>query len=175
MTYENITAQVVSADIRPAIIKSTDPLAVSLKIKSCRKRGPGYCKLNNTYLNGKEFFYLISSVIDSCSQLNIQSAQIKWEICKIEIKSKSIDYAKFKARERNNTLHQLEKELSNLYSIQQNGNKQTRMNELELEISQLYDFKAKGAQIRSRTHVLEEGEKNTKYLVNLESRDNIEN
>ena len=48
LTYENITAQVVSAEIRPAIIKSTDPLAVSLKIKSCRKRGPGYWKLNNT-------------------------------------------------------------------------------------------------------------------------------
>ena len=56
---------------------------------------------------------LISNVIDSCSQLNIHSSQIKWEICKIEIKSKSIDYAKFKSRERNNTLQQLEKELSN--------------------------------------------------------------
>ena len=87
---ENITAQVVSADIRPAIIKSTDHLAVSLKIKSCRKRGPGYWKLNNTYLNDNEYFYLISNVIDSFSQLNIQSAQIKWEICKFEIKSKPI-------------------------------------------------------------------------------------
>ena len=85
---------------------------------------------------------LISNVIDSCSQLNIQGAQIKWEICKIEIKSKSIDNAKFKSRERNNTLQQLEKELSNLYSIQQNDNTQTRMNELEFEIRQLYNFKA---------------------------------
>jgi len=100
--------------------------------------------------------------MDSCSQLNIQSAQIKLEICKIKIKSKSIDYGKVKSRERNNTLKQLEKELSNLYSIQQNDHTQTRMNELEFEISQLYDFKAKGAQIRSRIQVLEEGEKNTK-------------
>ena len=143
-----ITAQVVSADIRPAIIKSTDHLAVSLKIKSCRKRGPGYWILNNNYLNDDDYFYLISNVFDSCcSQLSIQSAQIKWEICKIEIKSKSIDYAKFKSRERNNTLQQLEKELSNLYSIQQNDNTQTRMNELEFEIRQLYNFKA---HIRSR-------------------------
>ena len=93
MIDENITAQVVSADIRPAIIMSTDHLAVSLKIKSCRKRGPGYWKLNNTYFNDNEYFYLISNVIDSFSQLNIQSAQIKWEICKIEIKSKPIDCA----------------------------------------------------------------------------------
>ena len=94
---DNITAQVVSADIRPAIIKSTDHLAVSLKIKSCRKPGPGYWILNNNYLNDDDYFYLISNVFDSCcSQLSIQSAQIKWEICKIEIKSKSIDYAKLK-------------------------------------------------------------------------------
>ena len=42
------------------------------------------------------------------------------------------------------------------------------MNELEFKISHLYDFKAKGAQIRSRIQVLEDGEKNTKYFVNLE-------
>ena len=58
MIDENITAQVVSADIRPAIIKATDHLAVSLRIKFCRKRGSGYCKLNNTYLNDDEYFYL---------------------------------------------------------------------------------------------------------------------
>jgi len=85
---------------------------------------------------------LISNVIDSCSQLNIQSAQIKLDICKIEIKSTSIEYAKFKSRERNNNLQQLEKKLSNLHSTQHNANTQTRINELELESSQLYKFKA---------------------------------
>ena len=96
--------------------------------------------------------------MDSCSQLNIQSAQIKWEICKIKIKSKSIDYGKVKSRERNNTLQQLEKELSSLYSIQQNDNTQTRMNELEFEISQLYD-------LRHKEHNLDQG--NLPHILTL--------
>ena len=42
------------------------------------------------------------------------STMVKWEICKIEIKTKSIEieYAKLKARERNLKQQCLEKELS---------------------------------------------------------------
>ena len=54
---------------------------------------------------------LITSYVgkDSCNALTIESAQIKWEICKIEIKSKTIEFAKLKSRERHNKLSQLEK------------------------------------------------------------------
>ena len=46
---ENITPLVYSTDIRPAIIQYTDHLAISLKLKSPVKRGPGFWKLNNAH------------------------------------------------------------------------------------------------------------------------------
>ena len=62
---------------------------------------------------------LITSYVwkDSCNDVTIESAQIKWEICKIEIKSKTIEFAKLKSRERHNKLNQLEKKWQHLHSL----------------------------------------------------------
>ncbi len=42
-----------------------------------------------------------------------------------------------------------------------------------MELDRIYEFKARGAFIRSRKKWLEEGEKSTKYLFNMEKR-NVE-
>jgi len=154
----NLLAQVYSSDIRPACINSTDHMAISLKLKSQNNRGPGYWKLNHSYLDDEQYFDLICQTIDSCNDLTIESAQIKWEVCKIEIKSKTIEFAKLKSRERHNKLSQLEKKLQHLHYLPNDSINHNEINDLETEIMQQYEFKSKGAQIRSRIQFLEEGE-----------------
>ena len=157
----NLRAQVHSSDIRPACINSTDHMAISLKLKSQNNRGPGYWKLNHSY--DEQCFDLICQTIDSCNDLTIESAQIKWEICKIEIKSKTIEFAKLKSRERHNKLNQLEKKLQHLHFLPNDSINHNEINDLETEIQQ-YEFESKGAQIRSRIQYLEEGEKKSFFI-----------
>ena len=46
---------------------------------------------------------------------------------------------------------------------------------LETELDQIYDLKVKGAQIRSRAHWIENGEKSTKYFYGLENKSQADN
>lgn len=45
-----------------------------------------------------------------------------------------------------------------------------RKKDLENQLDNLYEIKAKGAQIRSRSRGLDEGEKNTAYFLRLENK-----
>jgi len=47
----NIVPLVYSTDIRPAIIQTTDHMAISIKLKLPGSRGPGFWKLNNSLLS----------------------------------------------------------------------------------------------------------------------------
>ena len=59
-------------------------------------------KLNAPYLEDDEYYSLMCNVIDQCSNINIESSQTKWEICKLEILTASIKYTKSKSRQRSN-------------------------------------------------------------------------
>lgn len=97
---DNLLPSILSSDIRPAVIKSTDHLAISLKIKPCSKRGLGFWKLNNSYLNDVEYISMISNLVDSLETENINDYQQKWDLCKCKIKELSVIYAKSKARKK---------------------------------------------------------------------------
>ena len=56
----NIRPSISSTDIRPAMIQKTDHLAISLKIFSLKNTGPGYWKMNNSFLNDNDYITLIS-------------------------------------------------------------------------------------------------------------------
>lgn len=50
-----------------------------------------------------------------------------------------------------------------------------RKRNLETQLNELYDRKSKGAQIRSRAKWINEGEKNTKYFLGLEKKQQTQN
>jgi len=165
LTDSNITPLILSTDIRPAPIYSTDHLAISLKIKRPLKRGPGFWKLNNQHLENSEFCNEVITIVNKCKQLNLRN-QLKWEICKHEIKEMSIKFSKQTSRRKHNRLQKLEKQLNSL--LMENNKNEAKVTETEHEIKEIYDSKANGAQIRARIQFLEEGEKNTKYFLSLE-------
>lgn len=160
---------VKSTDIRPAIIDSTDHLAISFKLKYVNKRGPGFWKLTNSLLSDDTYCDLIRQVINDTKSLDIKNHILKWELCKIKVRELSIEYCKRKAQERNNRLQTLEKQLHNIYENRAESNiTGESITYLEKEIKEIYDFKTNGAIIRSRVKFLEEGEKCNKYFLNME-------
>ena len=50
-----------------------------------------------------------------------------------------------------------------------------RIKTLEAELDEIHDKKTKGAQIRSKLRWIEEGEKNSKYFLNLEKHNQSSN
>ena len=83
-----------------------------LKIKLAQDRGPGIWKFNNSLLNDTNYINLIQTLIHEHTQHNNNTnAQLQWEIIKCEIKSKTMSYAKEKAKTKINIQANLETEL----------------------------------------------------------------
>ena len=92
--------------------------------------------------------------------------QITWEMCKIEIKQRTIAFSKRKHKNQVDNLNILESRLQKL--TESSSCNPDEVETLEKEIQQIYNERASGAQIRSRVTLIEENEKCSKYFVNLE-------
>ena len=121
---ENLTPLVKSCDIRPAQIKFTDHLAISIKITQIEDKGPNYWKLNNSLLKEESYIQLIIQTINNCKSdyENVEvSDQLFWEICKLEIKKNNQLFTQKKiAKEKRTLLFNLENELKHLLFIEDN-------------------------------------------------------
>ena len=161
--------RIINSDIRPAIIKYTDHMAVSLKLNIENiSKGPGYWKLNNNLLQDKKYQNLVKQCLSKYNNMSAttnKSKQIIWDLCKLEIKEISIKYGIERAKTKRDKIKSLETELLKC----EEDNNINKAKNVENELETLYNEKAKGAQIRSRMKWIEEGEKNTKYFLNLES------
>ena len=95
-----------------------------------------------------------------------------WDFVKMKFKEFSVSYCISKARHNRNKQEDLETRLDNLdKSIAENSNnndvKDERM-QLKKELDELYAYRAKGYHIRSRSKWIEEGEKSSRYFLNME-------
>jgi len=61
LVHDTIVTLIHSCDIRPAQIKHTDHLAVSIKNKLGNERGPVYWKLNNSLL--QDIYYVLYVIL----------------------------------------------------------------------------------------------------------------
>ena len=102
-----------------------------------------------------------------------------WDVLKMKVREKSISYAaakNFKTKSREDELHKvitdLEKDLDRNIAISevQKSLLQTKLDNLKNELEKIIEHRTKGAIFRSRARWYNEGEKNTKYFLNLEKR-----
>ena len=98
-------------------------------------------------------------------------ARTCWELCKIEIKEKSVSFGKNKAKSIKSKISHLEKEFKE--KTDQNADQEEIQN-IEKELEEEYSKKAVGAKIRSRIKWIEEGEKHTKYFLSLEKNRQVQ-
>ena len=102
--------------------------------------------------------------------------RVKWDWIKFKIKTSSIALSNKISRKRK----KLEEELNFKYQdalkrFQQNPFNATKLEieKIKREIETLYDEKVEGIIVCSRASWYEHGEKNSKYFLNLEKRNNI--
>ena len=132
------------------------------------KRGPGYWKLNVSYLDHEDYRKGIEHIVENLDET--LSALEKWECFKRKVKDFSIYFARNTKKKTGLLIRQIENEIS---TLEDDPNIECNMNRkrlLEAQLDTLCNEKAKGAQIRSRYKSVTEGKKNTKYFLGLETK-----
>ncbi|PJE77614.1 hypothetical protein CI610_03461 [invertebrate metagenome] len=114
---ENL-GNIISCDIRPAQIKYTDHLAISIKIyHSSNTKGKGIWKINNSLLDEVEYKSMVRNVIRELKEeqaaLDLGKSQF-WDYCKVIIKNRTIHYCRNRSKNISENISQLEKNLVNL-------------------------------------------------------------
>jgi exonuclease III len=145
---------------------------------SCIDRGPSYWKFNNSLLKDGAYVKKLNNLLEKIADEHDLDPQLKWEFCKVRIRDFTINYSKCKAKENQSRLCQLKVRLE---SAEKQLCADPTNEEVLKEVTQLqftYDLQAvqgaKGAQTRARTKWIEEGERNTKYFLNLEKARAVE-
>ena len=176
LVSNTIAVNATKAEIRPSLAPDHKAIFLSFEIQGELKRGPGSWKFNNQLLEDQNYVNLINTfypkILDKYK--DVKSKKLPWEMIKMEIRSKTIQYSK------NRRLNLKRKEIELQEEIQKTDQQicdnqyfnQNLLNNYELakkELKDLYDSKGKEAMFRSKARWLEQGEKPTKYFFNLEN------
>jgi len=166
--------------IETLVSNAPDHRAVKLKFKCPNnRRGPGLWKFNNSLLDDEGYVNLIRESYSCISEkyAGQEDKRLKWELVKMELRGITIPYAKNKARNLRKREKDLQKRLNELDQLICDSVDSAQVNHLEAEFFQLkhelcfiYENKGKGSIVRSKTKWTEQGEKPTKYFLNLERR-----
>ena len=137
------------------------------------KRGPGYWKFNNKLLHDKAYVELIKSEIEiiKAEEYKIENKNTFWDYVKCRIRTVTITYAIKKAKAVRENELKVKAQLDNLEKelIISPGTSEEYF-KIKAEWEELEKCKADGAIFRSKVKWVEEGERNTKYFINLEKQ-----
>ena len=133
-------------------------------------RGRGYWKFNNLLLHEKDFVTGIKRIISqTSSSQEFDSPQIKWEVLKFYIAKFSRKFSRVRKQNINKRQIELEK-IVNDYEVCGNSDsisKETYDNS-KAELEKIIEDASRGAMLRSKAQYIEQGEKPTKFFLNLE-------
>ena len=137
------------------------------------KRGPSYWKFNDSLLQDADFICGVNSLINNFVTENDNlDAQTKWDLCKIKIREFCIAFSIDKKRKKTNSFNDLQTQLNateKLLSVKPDDNELlNQKDDLKRKLEIHAYEESRSAQIRSRIKFIEEGEKNTKYFLNME-------
>ena len=145
-------------------------------------RGPGFRKLNTSLLSDTEYIDLIKQTIAQTQEEYKNDESINpallWDMIKLKVREKSLSFAA--AKKRKTTLKEqdlekriafLERELeSSSTSAIQRLSLAEQLESCKSELEQIIRWRTQGAILRCKAKWYNEGEKNTKYFLNLEKR-----
>ena len=160
-------------NILPSIRSDHSLLKLTLKLEDEEKRGRGIWKLNTSLLlDDKYISHMKSTILKAIEDSkHLQNSIQTWDYIKCMIRTESITYSINRSKRDKNMLKQLSDRLSVLEEIVSSTPTADYVDEYDLikkQIEEIYKEKAFGAIIRSRCQMLEEYERPTKYLLNLE-------
>ena len=96
LVSNTIAVNATKAEIRPSIAPDHKAIFLSFEIQGELKRGPGSWKFNNQLLEDQNYANLINTfdpkILDKYK--DVKSKKLLWEMIKMEIRSKTIQYSK---------------------------------------------------------------------------------
>ena len=155
----------------------TDHSLVSLVLsRFTQKRGPGFWKMNTSLLTNSSNVDIIRNEIESVLRDNDHLLPLtKWEFLKFKVKQKIIQIASKQKNSRKARSSELEKEINILESHIANNNTSNEnlahvLQSKKKEFEDIQEEEVRGIMIRTKAKWMSEGERNSKYFMNLEKR-----
>ena len=175
LVYKQLSHIVINTEMKSSTLTDHSAITLTLQSKGYAQRGPGFWKFNNSLLDDHDFVDQLNNMIPAYkNKYNyLTDKGLYWDMIKMEMRGFCVHYSKRKNRERRN----IEKDLSEqtdalMKALATNRSTEniTKLYRLRSELNKIVEYRTKGAIIRSRTRWHEQGEKNTKYFLNLEKR-----
>lgn len=145
-------------------------------------RGPGFWKLNTSFLSETEYINQIKTTIegvkDEYQNDKSVSASLLWEMIKLKVREQTLRYAKTKKAKMLREEEELEKKINMLQRQIDTGCNNAyeklainiQLEQKTKELEKIIEYKTKGAIVRAKCRWYNEGEKNSKYFLSLEKR-----
>ena len=154
-------------------------ITLGLTIQS-NPKGPGLWKLNNSFLSEIEYVYKMKLIINETTQQykddNEVDDSLLWEMIKLKIWELSIKYGSYKKKQQKTRQMLLEDEIALLEKESEKPNDPkkeevlSRLVNAKRELEEIIEYRTKGSIVRSKAKWYNDGEKNTKYFLQLEKR-----
>ena len=136
------------------------------------QRGPGYWKLNCSLLTDANYINIIKSShseYNTIQENNDINLCLKWEMIKMEIRKQSIIYSSTKKKAKIKEQNQIETIINTLENKDNLSEEDaTKIQENKDKLTELYNDKIRGAMLRSNALHYEQGDRPSKYFLNLE-------
>ena len=151
-------------------IKIKFPILISFSKEKQYSKSSGFWKFNNSLLSDNIFKEKLKQHIQNIESDNELSndPQIKWEFLKYQIRKFTIRFSKTRAKEERKQRDELETTLKSLEKNLSTGENQCLYDKCKRDLEEIYDNIAEETRIRSRCQWYEEGEKSSKFFLNLE-------
>ena len=178
LTSMHMIYDLKTTDIKPSIKSDHSIISLSFELHNSIQKGRGFWKFNSNLLKDPEYIRMIKDMVNNCKTMygnNFTNKALLWDFIKCELRGATISFSSYKAKERrkneallNNKLLQLEQNIDHAPNPSDEAIKEYV--NVKKEIEELNDYKANGHLMRSKAKWIEDGEKCTKYIIQLENR-----
>lgn len=169
----SVCNKITDTTIKPGFLSDHSAIVIELQLK-CQERGPGFWKLNCNLLKDIEYVNMIKQTISDAALDNKGADDmLLWDTIKLKIRGDSIAYSARKKRNLVNNIALLERKIKQLeknYYVTQSDETLQNIENVKNELNDEIEKKTNGAKIRCRVRWYEDGEKGSKYFLNLEKR-----
>ena len=163
-------------DILPSFLSDHSPVLLTLDPSKDNRRGKGLWKFNNSLLHDDSFRTVISSTINKSLTDNAGfNPHVIWEILKYDIRKNCIKYSMDRSKVKNADKRKHELIVQKFESNPSFTSMQEEYVTSKTWLESWYEDSTKGAILRSKADWYENGEKSTKYFLNLEKNNSIKN
>ena len=165
-----IEFQIRNVKVSPGFRSDHSIVILEVELLNTQKRGRGFWKFNNDLLMDIEYVTLIKKLINSIKETTVlNNKNILWDYVKCEIRSQTMIYASRRAKKLRKYEFELSEKLKNIEDNLVPGSETfTQYLGLKQEWERTMARNCKASVLRSKAKWVEEGEKNTKYFLNLE-------